>query len=224
MSNRTFPLGNTIAAVAVGLLLAAVLVPRLLTAEILEDMSRQQMNLKVVALALGAYAADEGDLPPDFVQYHPTFQNVVFPGDYLTTPVDYLMGQEQVLQSVLWPDGRIHWFRLQGLPGISCGRGTRWDQEMCHPVDFRHRTDQYLNCSDFAGLVTKDTAYLLWASGPSGQILGSGPCSQIHPAYHDVPYDPTNGLMSNGHLFHFGTVPQEEGARSVSGKMSGEVE
>lgn len=191
---------------------AAVFIPRFLKADTVEDVARQRLHLNVVSQGLQAYALEEEQLPPWFMAYDPPPNmpaNSQFPSEYLTTPVDYIEGRLEVFTHEMAPDkGGPQWERLQGQPGATCAQGRPFRvAKACSNSDFTSRTRGYLHCPDFEGLIEAEHAYVLWGAGPTGRIMGTGKCSRFSPETNDTPYDPTNGAVSNGHIYLAGFMP-----------------
>lgn len=200
---------NVVALSVVLLLLVAVLLPQFLKADTVSDVALQRIYLNVVATGLEAYAIDEDQLPPWFLAWDPppaVPANALFPAEYLTTPVDYVAGQIEAFTNVLTHSRGPQWYLLQGTTGVTCTFGAPYRVASgCFPADFSSRSQEFMNCAEFDGLIDPVHAYMLWGAGPDGFTIPAPPCSGMLPSF--APYDPTNGLVSNGQIYHFGYLP-----------------
>jgi hypothetical protein len=129
--------------------------------------------------------------------------NARFPNAWLTTPIEYVSDDNLIDQ--FQQEKAFQWYRLGGKSGQSCGFGAPFRQaDGCNDGDFKGRSQEFIDCHDFSGLVAPGHAYALWGVGPTKLTLGSGVCSTFLPELSDVPYDPSNGTVSNGHIYRFG--------------------
>lgn len=181
-------------------ILGIVIVPSYLEAISVSNDAIQRTHLQSIGAALELYKVDNAHYPPWVVFYpndFPAGPNAGLPFHLLTTPINYASSQDIFVDVYLNARGYV-WWRLQGTPGISCySLGVS-----CMQDNFKMRSAQYLNCPVFRHLVTPLQSYVLQGAGPTQRIIGAGPCQS--GTYQDVPYDPTNGAISNGHVYYFG--------------------
>lgn len=194
-----FTLIELLIVVAIIAILAAIAVPNFLQAQTRAKVSRAMGDLRTIGTALESYAVDHNDYPPrDWVHYeNPLDSYSVVPRE-LTTPVAYISTNR------LFDPFATHLEPPEDRPDI--------EYEVMHMYTY-HRILNYQQAS-----FTDRMLFPEWLDGPNlhenslltyGQwvTLSLGPDGQYHdpngefPTFGaNIPYDPTNGLVSFGNI------------------------
>lgn len=178
---RAFTLIELLVVVAVIAILAAIAVPNFLEARTRSVVARVKSDLRTLATAVEAYAADANAFPPHRL---PGGVEVPYPDryHYLTTPVAYLSGIPDRdpfhREDVGDPGGSERWYSWTNFGSFDPGHPLFEVREL-------HR-------------------YMLRSRGPDGQ-------SEPNPVRNDFMtsglaaapsflYDPTNGTISRGDI------------------------
>ncbi len=191
---RAFTLIELLIVVAIIAILAAIAVPNMLEAQMRAKVSRELADMRSVATALEAYAADHTKYPPhgevlangtdNFPARLAGISTVEYlPGFPLSTPVAYISSapDDVLLRSAPYPVlQRFGYIDTQTMAGIMINRG--W-------VD------------DAPKLMPRYGGWRLYAAGPDGD---KGP-----DAKQNMFYDPTNGTVSNGDIVRSQRTPVE---------------
>lgn len=202
-----FTLIELLIVVAIIGILAAIAIPNFLEAQTRAKVASQNSNLRSITIALEEYQVDNSQYPPWFMLFDPfpgEPANARFPYVYITTPIPYLSSNESLVDQFHSSDHpkfrtRYQWHRMAGMPGTSC---LTYPPTGCSADSFVGRSQTFTSCGPFKGIATWGNSYGLWGTGPTGRSLGAGICAS-HPLA-DVPYDPSNGTVSNGHIYRFG--------------------
>lgn len=201
LKKQGFTLIELLIVVAIIGILAAIAIPNFLEAQVRAKVANQVSNLRTISLCLESYNVDNTGYPPWYMSYDQNgVPNARFPYHYMTTPIEYISSVD-VLMDRFSNYKSYQWYRLQGMAGpVNC-----WVENNCTMGydDYSGRTASFESCGKWQGLFSRSHAYVLWGTGPTGRALGAGVCNTSHPL-EDVPYDATNGTVSNGHIFRFG--------------------
>lgn len=183
--NTAFTLIELLIAVAIIAILAAIAVPNFLEAQARAKVSREMDDMRAIACALEGYAIDHKSYPPHGEVLASELINVPaklagistveFVPDYpLTTPIAYISSS---LQDVCLP---------AGLAELRRRYGYMQTRLMADIMIARGWADSAMTIEPRFG------AWRLYAAGPDGD---KGPDAKL-----TIPYDPTNGTISNGDI------------------------
>lgn len=187
-----FTLIELLIVVAVIAILAAIAVPNFLEAQARSKVAREMSDLRSLATALESYAVDNNRYPPhgeileDDTVIYPAFRagftTLEFSPPVLTTPIAY----------------------LSSLPR---------DPMLKNEPQFERRAYGYVNSALMAsililkGIRSVDDftpaygGWRLYAAGPDGD--------RGRDTKSSIPYDPTNGTISNGDIIRSQNKPSE---------------
>ncbi len=201
-----FTLIELLIVVAIIGILAAIAIPNFLSAQTRAKVASQVSNLRTISMGLEQYYVDENQYPPWYMLFDPAPgepANARFPYVYITTPIAYISSNDALVDQFNSSKDpkfakRYQWYRMAGSKGTSC---VAYPNIGCAPDDFVGRSQIICNCGPYKGIASWGNAYGLWGTGPTGRSLGAGFCTG-HPL-DDVPYDPSNGTVSNGHIWRF---------------------
>ncbi len=196
-------IGYTIALVLMSLLILAA-VPGFEEARLRERLARVNSDLSSIAVALDAYYADNGIYPYDGYSYDgsslPYAVNYWLLPYMMTTPVAYLDRLPMVdpfRVDVLPPDSDLT-FAQYRYTSIRSTWGSEYDSwEISAGVSVYYST-----------LLDHYGEYRILSVGPDGTYGPSDGSWQpvSYPAF-PVPYDPTNGLFSDGDIERSQRIP-----------------
>lgn len=189
---RAFTLIELLIVVAIIAILAAIAVPNFLEAQVRSKVSRARSNLRTFATALETYRVDHVDYPPhgellaDGTVVDPATRaglgTVEFlPPRFLTTPVAYLtvVPTDPFLDRPDYPAAAYGYIHSRRMAGILERRGM---------------------VESARGVVPTYGEWRLYAAGPDGDKGAD--------AKTNVPYDPTNGTVSDGDLIRSQNEPE----------------
>lgn len=204
---KAFTLIELLIVVAIIGILAAIAIPNFLQAQVRAKVASQESNLRTISLALEQYQVDNTAYPPWYMSFYPAigeWANARFPYVYITTPIPYLVSNDSLkdqFSSGVNPSftHRYQWYRMSGSSGSTC---LSYPNNGCSGDSFVGVTNDILGCPPFRGIASRGNAYALWGTGPTGMSLGAGFCKGT--PVDDMPYDPTNGIVSIGHIYRFG--------------------
>jgi prepilin-type N-terminal cleavage/methylation domain-containing protein len=187
MKTRAFTLIELLIVVAIIAILAAIAVPNFLEAQTRSKISRSKADMRSAVTGLESYAVDNNKYPPmgdrsstitdaNFTQAHARLPS------YLTTPIAYLTSLfiDPFVEKVADPDAPV--------PAI-------------YPPDISKRYVYYECVANQAAYPTTWGgvlpqwlgAWMLYGYGPDKKAF-NGPRATL------LPYDPTNGTISQGNL------------------------
>jgi type II secretion system protein G len=186
---RAFTLIELLVVVAIIAILAAIAVPNFLEAQARAKVSRARSDMRVLATVAESYAVDNGAYPFHGERLASGVVNIPasaaglatseFPTSLFTTPVAYLTALPQDPTLDPQPDGRRRdygYLQSALMRDILLRRGLT---------------------ASALGIEPAYGGYRLHAAGPDGD---SGPDMKVN-----IPYDPTNGTVSNGNIFLLGS-------------------
>jgi prepilin-type N-terminal cleavage/methylation domain-containing protein len=182
---RAFTLVELLITVAIIAILAAVAVPNFLESQARTKVSRELADMRTLAVGLEAYAADHNGYPPHgevlgngTVNFPATLAGIAtveyVPDRPLTTPVAYLTS---AFEDVCLP---------RSLPPLLRRYGYVQTNQMAAIMVARGWGDSA------ATLAPRFGGWRLYAAGPDGD---KGPDAKL-----TIPYDATNGTISNGDI------------------------
>lgn len=184
---RAFTLIELLVVVAIIAILAAIAVPNFLEAQVRSKVSRAKADMRSMATALESYRIDQNSYPPDGLD----LQNPQ-PADYamarrlavITTPISYI----QTL-----PTDPFHVFGIEfhGSEALFPGEAPyTYIYDTPGSFDGAHGSE--------AANEGQPQGFRLTSLGPSRAYdsFGTGP----------LAYDPTNGTVSAGDIFFFGSA------------------
>ncbi len=180
MANKAFTIIELLVVVAIIAILAAIAIPNLLEAQTRSKVSRTRADLRSLATGLELYLVDNNTYPPD--GNGGSYQGLIA----MTTPIAYL--------TTIAPDP----FNKGYIDGYAADR-TEPNSEINLARYYELGTGNLNGANvNFPAMVWALAAY-----GPDidddTDTVGSYPFTK-----RAVPYDPTNGTISNGDLYRFG--------------------
>lgn len=184
-----FTLVELLIVVAIIAILAAIAVPNFHEATVRSKVSRSRADMRALATAVEAYAVDYQGYPLNGVlNVDGTWQNPhltpagapahKFPGQSLTTPVAYITA-------------------IPADPFVPENAWTLQAWNDFYPRYFYTNLDwfaQIMKPATVPAIVQKRKLYGIWI------LAGAGPDRDRLDLAADLPYDPTNGAVSNGDL------------------------
>jgi prepilin-type N-terminal cleavage/methylation domain-containing protein len=200
-SRQAFTLVELLVVVAIVAILALIAVPNLLESQARAKVAREVADMRSLATALEAYAADHSAYPPhgeilsdgtvNFPAVRAGIATIEFaPGWPLTTPVAYLaaLAEDICLLKKQEPlERRYGYLSTRLMADIMLRRG--W-------------------ADSAAALPGLYGAWRLYAAGPDGD--------KGIDTKHNIPYDPTNGTLSDGDLMRSQLRPWDKSADDES--------
>ena len=192
-----FTLIELLIVVAIIGILAAIAVPNFLHAQIRAKVAATESNLRAVATALEMYRTDNNSYPPLYA-YGGTFNNYA---GYLplTTPVSYLSSFDATLDP----------FRRKEREDEAATTDNSYDQRFEY-TPRKHGRDAQTP----AVIGVPADMYFLEGVGPDGTDSIPGTPNYPFPPTHFVPYEASNGLISEGDIFRPGGVFVPEWVRA----------
>lgn len=188
-----FTLIELLIVVAIIAILAAIAVPNFLEAQVRAKISREMNDMRAVATGLESYAVDHNVYPPhgeiraDGTINYPAFQagigTVEFIAPAITTPIAYLTRilEDPMLNAEQSLERRSYgYIRSALMAEILIGRGIRTYDDF---------TPTY-------------GGWRMYAAGPDGD--------KGIDTKQAIPYDPTNGTVSNGDIMRSQKNPSEK--------------
>lgn len=208
MKSKAFTLIELLIVVAIIAILAAIAVPNFLEAQTRSKVTRTVGEARTIAVGLEAYMVDNRDYPPDGSGYagvsFPTFalraSDVYYAGRYLTTPIAYISqipidvfnAAARPVTGFAPPDPRVSQFYsckkyTTNNGTLTTGRAIPWSLDANKPFSAKVQT----------------STWMLWNIGPSHNY---GTNAQGDSCWI-IPYDPTNGTVSNGGIWRLSSGP-----------------
>jgi type II secretion system protein G len=209
-----FTLIELLIVVTIIAILAAIAVPNFLEAQTRSKVSRIKADMRTMATAIETYRLDNNDYPyrrsqrPNAATANPATAEVTKRAQFLkqlTTPIGYITSLPPDLfdKTVVFPNNSIEYYDPQQ---------TSWLLNATHP----RATQPERRVAD------KGAGWMLLSVGPDG-YLGSvdtacdcslGPPGQtsIYRGTLYYVYDPTNGTISFGNIYHSSFYGMENGA------------
>lgn len=190
-----FTLIELLVVVAIIAILAAIAAPNYLESQSRAKVSREMTDMRSIASALESYGADYSAYPPHgeilangTVAYPATaggISTVEFPPGYpLTTPVAYIstIPEDVCMRAPRIPvERRYGYINTRQMANIFRARGWNAQADALEP---------------------RNGGWRLYAAAPDGD---KGPDTKL-----TIPYDPTNGTVSNGDLVRSQRNPQDQ--------------
>lgn len=204
MKTRAFTLIELLIVVAIIAILAAIAVPNFLEAQTRSKVSRSRADIRTLATAIESYIVDHNGGPSDRGNNHPGRPYDVWgDGAYnfnaqpqgnftigfdLTTPIAYLSAVGALTDTM----------RINKPAGAATGREY---YQFYNPM---HR--QKVLGTSFATPINRWGNWIIMGAGPD-KFVNNAP-RPPHQDYNNavtiprgVPYDPTNGTVSNGDIY-----------------------
>ena len=184
---KAFTLIELLVVVAIIAIIAAIAIPNFLEAQTRSKISRIHADARTLATGMEAYRIDYNHYPiPDLGDYQASFQTPEYQSMrawvVLTTPVSYL-GDAHLVDIFRRSDRSLQ------PPGyLSVGAGNEYANEITIQ-DYRLNVKFPRN------------VYVIISSGPD--FLDDTNLSD-YPFSYGLPYDPTNGTVSEGDVFRCG--------------------
>jgi len=187
---KGFTLIELLIVVAIIAILAAIAIPNFLEAQVRSKVSRAKSELRTVSVALEAYRVDHTGYPPDGTNILPGQEDY----DYwhlnqtLTTPIVYVSNVDRIVDP----------FKLQ--------RAERWNRTYRYKnIDWTWGTQGSRTTKSiyYGILITCYTGH--WSLSSNGPDRTYGPSSpgwrtELGYPVWPMPYDPTNGTVSDGDI------------------------
>ncbi len=202
-----FTLIELLIVVAILAILAAVAVPNFLEAQTRSKVSREMNDMRAIASALEAYHVDYGEYPPHgelifnasgaFVEHnYPATKAGVFTVEYLpaprvTTPIAYIstVPEDIMLKEEFQVD--------ESLSGLYKRYGYIQSDQM-----------MYIFLSPGKPEALRAKAHLIPLTYGGWRLYGAGPDGdKARDTKTNVPYDPTNGTISDGDIIRSQRMP-----------------
>ena len=196
MKKSAFTLIELLVVVAVIAILAAIAVPNFLEAMTRAKVSRAKTDMRTVSVALESYRVDLNKYPPDYQFGAITFLERL---DNLTTPIAYITS---VPPDPLADRGRIdeHSQPKPSNPHREGGGKTApWNPVLTYDYAYRFQPNGQTEALASWAKISGTPGAVLWA------LSSAGP--DLWPAYlseSGLPYDPTNGTVSDGNILWTG--------------------
>ena len=199
--DRAFTLIELLIVVAIIAILAAIAVPNFLEAQTRAKVSRAQNDLRVVATAMEAYYVDNNDYPPTVQQVNATTAgNAILPLEArfepLETPIAYITS---VPLDVFGDDVAFSTF-VGGPPTeyavFDYVRFPSYDPDNFDNAIFK----QQLLDNGFSSAAE----WYMASQGPDLEPGLSQPGPSLGNTQTGIPYDPTNGTVSDGDMIRIG--------------------
>lgn len=205
MRPKAFTLIELLIVVAIIAILAAIAVPNFLEAQTRSKIARTVGEARTVGIALETYAVDHRAYPPDGsnykgMWYFPTFAlrwgDVYYSGKALTTPIAYM---NDIPIDIFNTNAEITGY----VPSQTGGDRRIGLHYACQKYTTNDGTTSVISqpwasVKPFAEKL-KTSAWMTWSVGPSHNIGRNSPAPG--DACWIIPYDPTNGTVSNGGIW-----------------------
>lgn len=189
MKTRAFTLIELLIVVAIIGILAAIAVPNFLNAQIRAKVAATEANLRAVVTAMEMYRTDNNSYPPMYA-YGGTFNDY---GGFvpLTTPVSYLSS----IDSTNDPFAKKE------------NRKEAETSDNTHDQQFEYTPRKKGQGNQTPALVDLPAdMFFLEGVGPDGVDSIPGTPNYPGPPSRFVPYDSTNGILSEGDIYTAGGV------------------
>jgi type II secretion system protein G len=192
---RAFTLIELLIVVAIIAILAAIAVPNFLEAQTRSKVSRTKSDLRSLSVALEAYRVDSNGYPPVGSVTYPSPLDVLIPFTYrlkaITSPVAYISALP------VDPFAKI---------GVPEGNGLAFSD----PVYAYAPGNLYFGAAPtYSRTEYRNSIFSVSGRGPDRIIFYGNYCMAHPKAAEDGArwrgaYDPTNGTVSEGDIFHLG--------------------
>jgi general secretion pathway protein G len=207
MNKKGFTLIELLIVVAIIAILAAIAVPNFLEAQVRSKVSRVKADMRSLATGVESYYVDYNKYPYDgYVSSGPGIPGFDFwyIGPSLTTPIAYMTSVNfpDPFRAALDPAAGAAYERLRYI-NVQSTWSTMWGP-------FTGRTTDSIYFDDIS------QEYGLWRIGSAGPDRTYGPNgwdgpSDYPPTALPLPYDPTNGTISDGDVIRTQKSPSGYG-------------
>lgn len=186
-----FTLIELLIVVAIIAILAAIAVPNFLEAQVRSKVSRSKADMRTIDTAINSYIVDTNKIPIDGSAPEDGVPFWYIPWE-LTTPIAYI-----TTASLVDPFREVKYYVPSGSDPDAVGLGVaEWRR-------YRYRNFAY-TYSPITAAIYEHEVYGKYEIMGNGPDRSAGPF--IYPTYKGrmmeltVPYDPTNGTVSDGNL------------------------
>lgn len=207
MKYKGFTLIELLIVVAIIAILAAIAVPNFLEAQMRAKVSRCVSDMRSIATGLESYKIDIGKYPSDagdgqngiYRAYrqrdsHSTPKANFTLGFEITTPIAYFSSTKGLIDP--FKTGKLSYYE----PDSNSRSGRQYYFFFNIPL----RREMLNNPNAYNSTTYPYTGdWALWAAGPDGwgnNIQGGGEYSNANQVPRGIPYDATNGTVSNGDI------------------------
>ncbi|MCE5229539.1 prepilin-type N-terminal cleavage/methylation domain-containing protein [bacterium] len=206
MRMKAFTLIELLIVVAIIAILAAIAVPNFLEAQTRARVSRVVGEARTVGIALESYCVDNRAYPPDGSNrgwYYPTFAmrwgDTYYSGQYLTTPISYVT---DIPIDIFNTNAEITGYVSSQTQGLRVGQHYAVQKYTTNDGAQTSGSIPWAKEKPFYDKL-KNAAWMTWSIGPSHNIGKNS----LGDACWMIPYDPTNGTVSNGGIWRLSSGP-----------------
>jgi prepilin-type N-terminal cleavage/methylation domain-containing protein len=208
--SAAFTLIELLIVVAIIAILAAIAVPNFLEAQTRAKVSRAKADMRTITTALESYAVDYNKYPFNFPPYNTLPPEFTTPVSYITTNklVDPFSDKERV-SSLPDPELARYYTYTLVVPVSDLGKHVTIGRNP--PREGVDGPAPFFN----PGALRRYGPWRLVSNGPDrvySELSSPPPLDPFNPtavlAGADIPYDPTNGSISNGNILRTQRSPE----------------